>query len=103
MIRSKAIRNAAKGHSCTLNIVECCNYNPETTVLAHVRDFGGGGMGLKPDDICAVFACSSCHDALDRRSKNEFIFDENRYFYIARAMYRTIEHLYDCGIITIKD
>lgn len=101
VIRSTKIKAAARGHDCTLRIAGCCNYDKETTVLSHIRDFGGGGTGLKPDDTCAVFACSACHDALDRRSKFKMS-KEDRYFYIARAMARTIEHLYSCGIITIK-
>ena len=28
-----AIRNAAKGEQCTLNIAGVCNYNPETVVF----------------------------------------------------------------------
>jgi hypothetical protein len=44
-----------------------CNYNAETTVLAHLRRAGSAGMGQKPADVCAVLACSSCHDALDGR------------------------------------
>ena len=35
-----AIRKAAKGEQCTLNITGVCNYNPETVVLAHYRMAG---------------------------------------------------------------
>lgn len=62
-----AIRQSARGEDCTLRL-ECCNHDPATTVLAHLRFFGWAGMGQKPDDILAVFACSACHDAIDRRS-----------------------------------
>lgn len=41
-----------------------CNFNPETTVLAHVGK--GSGMGQKCDDIHATFACSACHMEVDR-------------------------------------
>lgn len=101
MIRSKKIKDAARGSPCTLRIAGCCNYDTETTVLSHIRDFKTGGTGLKPDDICAVFACMACHDAIDRRSKK--LSSEDRYFYIARGLVRTIEHLYSCGIIIIKE
>lgn len=60
------LRKAAKGQPCTLRL-PCCNHNDETTVLAHLRFFGWAGIAQKPDDMLAVFACSACHDALDRR------------------------------------
>lgn len=58
-----------------LRIPGHCNGNPETTVLAHIRRAGLGGMGLKPPDICGVFACNgpgSCHDVIDGRARTEF-------------------------------
>ena len=63
---SPALREAARGQPCTLRL-PCCNHDPETTVLAHLRMFGAAGIGEKPDDWCGVFACSACHDAADRR------------------------------------
>ena len=63
---SPALRASAKGQPCALRL-SCCNHDPETTVLAHLRLFGMAGIGEKPDDWCAVFACSACHDAIDRR------------------------------------
>lgn len=59
-------RQNARGRQCTL-MLPCCNNDPQTVVLAHLRMFSAAGMGQKPDDWFAVFACSSCHDALDRR------------------------------------
>lgn len=61
-----AIRDAARGETCTLRL-PCCNGDPSTTVLAHLRVFGIAGMGEKPSDAAAVMACGACHDALDRR------------------------------------
>jgi len=43
-----------------------CNGNPETTVLAHLN---GGGMGMRRSDIHGAFACSACHDEVDRRTR----------------------------------
>lgn len=63
---SPALREAARGQPCALRL-PCCNHDPETTVLAHLRMFGAAGIGEKPDDWCGVFACSACHDAIDRR------------------------------------
>lgn len=64
---SPALRASAKGQPCSLRL-SCCNHDPETTVLAHLRFFGWAGVAEKPDDYLAVFACSSCHDEIDRRS-----------------------------------
>lgn len=61
-----AIRQSARGETCTLRL-PCCNSDPSTTVLAHLRLFGTAGMGQKPADYAAVYACHACHDALDRR------------------------------------
>jgi len=78
------LRKAARGQTCTLRLA-CCNHNPETTVLAHIRMFGWAGMAQKPADYLAVFACSACHDALDKRSSEEWGFDD-----VLRAMGETL-------------
>lgn len=50
---------------CMVRIPGICNYNPETTVLAHLN---GAGWALKNEDIFGAFCCSSCHDEYDRRT-----------------------------------
>lgn len=60
------LRNLARGQGCMIRL-DGCNHNSETTVLAHLRN-GHFGMGCKPLDICGIFACSSCHDEIDRRT-----------------------------------
>ena len=82
---SKAWRNSAKGKDCTLRL-DCCNRNPETTVLAHIRRFGWGGMASKPADFLALYACSDCHDVLDSRSADAPIGDDD----ILRALGETL-------------
>lgn len=66
-IQSPAIRRAAEGRACTIRS-PVCNHDPATTVLAHIRIPGHAGVGMKPHDLFGVFACSRCHDALDRRT-----------------------------------
>lgn len=66
------LRKLAKGQACQARFVgpnsePICNHNPETTVLAHVRRGGVAGMRQKPPDLCGIWACSSCHDAMDGR------------------------------------
>lgn len=64
------LRAFAKGKPCMVRLVGICNFNPETTVLAHLRRANVAGIGQKPPDTCAVWACSACHDEIDRRSRN---------------------------------
>ena len=45
----------------------CCNGDPDTTVLAHLRMAGISGMGVKAPDLFGAWACFDCHDAVDRR------------------------------------
>jgi hypothetical protein len=51
-----------------LRIPGVCNFNPETTVLAHIRRGGVAGMGQKPPDLCGVWACEACHSCIDGRT-----------------------------------
>lgn len=92
------LRDSARDELCTLRIEGVCNHDRATTVLCHVRDFNHGGMGLKPPDIVGVFGCSRCHDALDRRTKNE-LFERDRYWYIARAFAETHIRMMDKGVL----
>jgi len=63
------IRKSARGQDCQVRIPHICNFNPETTVLAHLS---GGGWGLKRGDHEASYCCSDCHDALDGRRKTSY-------------------------------
>ena len=86
MIRIKKIRDSARGMDCTVQS-PWCNHNPETTCFAHYGEPGEKGMGLKPDDTSGVYACSSCHDALDGRTKWDNQASKEWYWF--RGMRRT--------------
>ena len=58
------LRKSAKDRECQIRLPGICNFNPATTVLAHL---GGSGMGQKRSDLHGSFACSACHDAVDSR------------------------------------
>lgn len=54
------------------------------------------GMGQKPDDWFAVFACSACHDSLDRRdaaTAGEWGHED-----ALRALYLTLKQQFRDGI-----
>jgi len=85
MPSKNAIRNSARGELCSLHLDWCCNRNPETTVYAHV---GKHGSAKRNHDDEGVYACSSCHDAIDGRSNyfhsdNE---DQQRKLHIVRDL-----------------
>lgn len=61
------LRKFARGRLCQVRLPGVCNFDPETTVLAHIRRGGVGGMGKKPHDLIGVHACSDCHDYIDAR------------------------------------
>ena len=69
--KCQAIRDSAKGETCTLRL-ECCNGDPSTTVWAHLQFFAWSGMAMKGDDLLGVYACSTCHDSLDGRITTDF-------------------------------
>lgn len=66
--KRQSLRDSARGEQCQMRLVGCCLHTTDTTVLAHWPGIDGGrGMGLKSLDICSVYACAACHDALDGR------------------------------------
>lgn len=95
--KSNKLRNSARGKDCSLRIPGVCNFNPETTVLAHLP-CGRKGMGMKSPDNMAVFACSACHDRLDSRSGVAEIDWRD----VLRALAETQASWIDSGLITIK-
>ena len=72
MIKSKKIRESARGEDCTLRLGFCSSN--ETVVLCHIGK--RRGMGLKCSDTFAIYSCASCHDVIDRRVKSTFSNDE---------------------------
>lgn len=102
MIRLKKIRDSARGEDCTVNS-PFCNRTPETTVLAHFGEPGEKGMGLKPDDTSAAYACSACHDWLDGRVNplglHSSSYEKTKEWYWFRAMRRTWKLLIENGVL----
>lgn len=99
-IRSKAIREAARGEECTVQIFGCCVGGTETTVLAHLHDEAGFGMGQKADDSSAVFACHGCHDELDGRTRKTE--GKDLTWYKLRALKRTVRRLIEKSVYPVK-
>lgn len=92
------LRRAARGRECTVNLDGVCNWNPETTVLAHFRLTGFCGMGMKPDDALGAWCCSACHDAIDGRTRTQFSKDELESAHM-RGVIKTFAQLRKEGIL----
>lgn len=93
---SRKLRESARGQNCSLRIPGICNFNTETTVLAHINSVGKG-MGIKSEDFFAVFSCSSCHAALDEHR----IPGEDVAAYTLSALYETWRMWFKNGIISV--
>lgn len=83
-------RKEARGRECMVRIPGVCNFNPETTVLAHLN---GGGMGRKRHDLHGAWCCSDCHDAIDGRGKAYVLRKDERELYHLEGVIRTQEAL----------
>jgi hypothetical protein len=93
------LRKYAEGKDCQVRIPGVCNHNSETTVLAHFRASGVSGMSLKSPDLCASWACSNCHDAIDRRGFMELDKEYVRLCHL-EGVIRTQALLIERGIVT---
>lgn len=92
------LRADAAGKPCTIRVPGVCNFDPSTSVLAHVRIAGITGGGQKAPDILAAIACSACHDLVDGRVKSRWTKDELRLMHlegVARTLYQLTRQGYD--------
>lgn len=87
------LRQQARGRECQIRLENVCNHNPETVVLAHVRQIGISGFGIKSPDILGSWACSACHAYVDSHHDAE----TNAAF--ASGVYRTLNILWTEGVI----
>lgn len=67
-----ALRKLANMQPCFVRLEGFCNFDATTTVLAHIRRANIAGIGQKPSDLCAVWACSACHDVIDGRQSHNW-------------------------------
>ena len=86
------LRAEARGRDCQVRLIGVCNFDPSTTVLAHVRMAGITGIGQKSSDFHACWSCSSCHDRIDFRVpyKVDGWDDEKSRMYVQIAMYEAV-------------
>ena len=70
-----------------------CNFNEETTVLAHLRLIGISAMSKKAPDILGAHCCSACHAWVDTHH------DPQTKLWFAEGVFRTINLLVREGMI----
>ncbi|MGL4638567.1 MAG: nuclease domain-containing protein [Shewanella sp.] len=92
--RSKKITDSARGENCTMRLLGICNFNPETVVFAHVGR--RRGTGIKCGDNFGVYACSACHDIIDKRTSTRYPGINGE---ILRALEETQEKLIEKGLL----
>ena len=92
------LRKEARGRGCMVRLPGVCNHNSETTVLAHYRLAGVSGIGMKSPDVIGAWACSACHDAIDRRAHTDLDRDYVRLLHL-EGMARTLAQLNREGLI----
>ena len=92
------LRKEARGRGCMVRIPEVCTHNSETVVLAHYRLAGVSGIGMKSPDVIGAWACSACHDAIDRRAHTDLDRDYVRLLHL-EGMARTLAQLNREGLI----
>jgi len=96
-LKSKKITDSAKGEDCQVRLAGICNFDRETTVAAHL---GGGGMGVKVDDIFIAYSCSSCHSAIDGQTRGACSREELKLAHL-EGVIRTQRILLKKGLIKI--
>lgn len=93
-IVSPAVRKSAIGQRCACRWSVWCA--DATVVLAHVRGTWAG-IGQKPSDIHAVYACQACHDEMDGRAGERPPARD-----VLRAMIETQSRMLASGLISVK-
>ena len=99
MIRSKKIRDAARGEPCCFRLAGCTG-GGEDSVWCHSR-YGedGGGIGLKAHDLLGAIGCSRCHDEYDGRTHRLEISRDDMRDIFHQAMKRSLVRLWEKGVI----
>jgi hypothetical protein len=70
MTASSAIRDSARGETCTFMIAGVCNFGTETTVYCHGShpDKGTGYKSHPASELWGAYGCYPCHLAADNRA-----------------------------------
>jgi hypothetical protein len=92
------LRKLARDRECAVRLPGICNRDPSTVVLAHFRMIGISGIGRKSHDALGAYACSACHDAVDRRAHMDLDRDYVRLAHL-EGVIRTQASLIEEGVL----
>ena len=96
-IRQNKLTRSARNEDCLVRIPGICNFNNETTVLAHLG--GEFKLGYKAMDMHGAYCCSDCHDAIDGRAKTpQYSHDQIRQMHL-EGVIRTQMRMCALGLI----
>lgn len=96
VVKSKRLRQSAKGQRCTLQVAGVCRGQTDTVVLCH---YPCPIKGSKSSDaVSSGFACSLCHDWLDYRDPSG-IGHADREFYMRRSVALTQTYWLEQGLL----
>lgn len=90
------LRRLARNEQCYIRLPMICNRNSETVVLAHWRQIGVSGLGIKSPDILGCPACSDCHAYVDSHH------DAETQVSFARGVFRWQNELVKRGVVKWK-
>ena len=93
------LRKSARGPQCQIRL-NVCYYDTETVVLAHFR-MPGDGMGRKPSDLRAAYACHACHNEVDWRTHNSGMSREELSLAFAEGVFRTQDIMINDGLVKL--
>ncbi len=83
------LREEARGRECQVRS-PVCNFDSETTVLAHIRMSGISGMGYKAPDLLGAWCCSACHTLVDTGCYGDVeLLPDDRDLLLLRGVMRT--------------
>ena len=99
MTKQDKYTRSARGQPCQARTPGVCNFNPETTVLAHLN---GSGMGMKALPIHGAYLCSDCHDLVDGRVRTkEYYSAQLRHYIHLQAVINTQILMIKNGILVL--
>lgn len=98
-LKSKKIRDSAKGEDCTLRLSPNCTDEWGAVVLCHIGRVSG--ISAKCHDTFAVFGCNFCHDIIDGKVKSE-LSDGDKALEKLRALEETQSILIQKNLIQVK-
>lgn len=89
---------SSREQDCSVRVPEVCNFDPATTVAAHLN---GAGMGIRALDIHIADACSACHEWLDGGYARHNIHRAVRDLYHMQAVIRTQVRMVEDGVLVL--